>query len=342
MEDRNMSFFQGPITNKYPSGETTIAVVYELIKSKKLKYVTEKVRSGALEKTELPYFTPSCTCSSRADDKVISYSGIMHLDFDDVLKKYGIDPETVKRLLSGDKELNFNLIFVSPSGNGLKAFLTVEAGRIEEHELYYSAVEKYILDTYGLKADSSCRNVSRACFLCHDPEPYWYKDLFVERETLLKLLPAPVPGCACRDVACNVSTGTSAAPSCNSSKIREISNSDSTGVPVFGKPDYTNEPRPSDLLNRLPQVHDRAVRDIQTDGWIQVNEVLWRRPGKEGGCSAIWNFWDHEGIFFFTNFSSNAPVFGRRGYTDVQIICMLEFNNDWNSCITGLAQQYLQ
>ncbi len=187
-EDRKMSFFSGPITNKYPNSETTLAVLKELIRSGKLKYVTDCVHNGTMDKKELMYFTPACTCSSRADDKVTGYSGIPGLDFDDVLKKYGIDPETVKRLLAEDKVLNFNLIYVSPSGKGVKAFFTIDGGRIEEYELTYSAAEKHLLETYGLKADPSCRNVSRACFLCHDPEPYWNPDGFVERETLLNML----------------------------------------------------------------------------------------------------------------------------------------------------------
>jgi hypothetical protein len=118
--------------------------------------------------------------------------------------------------------------------------------------------------------------------------------------------------------------------------------STSTSVPSFGKPTYTSDERPSDLLNRMSQVHERALSDLRTDGWYQKGD-MWRRSGKNGGSfSAIFNFYEKEGLYIFTNFSSNSPHFGRRGYSDVQVICELEFGGNFLKCIAELAQQYLR
>jgi hypothetical protein len=95
-------------------------------------------------------------------------------------------------------------------------------------------------------------------------------------------------------------------------------------------------------LNRDPRVHERAVAALKADGWVQKSDDLWRRPGKDGGNSAIYNYFDREGIYFFTNFSSNSPHFGRKGYTDTMLICELEFQGSWDLCIAELANLYLE
>ena len=40
------------------------------------------------------------------------------------------------------------------------------------HSNYFAAVANYILQTYGVEVDKSGRDISRACFLPHDPQAY--------------------------------------------------------------------------------------------------------------------------------------------------------------------------
>jgi len=70
-----------------------------------------------------------------------------------------------------DYELDPALIFTSPSGDGLKVIVAVaiDAG---SHSDYFDAISTHLINTHGLQADPSGRDVPRACFLCHDPFVY--------------------------------------------------------------------------------------------------------------------------------------------------------------------------
>ena len=227
------------------------------------------VRKGKADKNRVcPNTTTAGVFSYDNDKGIITYSGCPNVDIDDTFKNYGLHPEAVKRLLAGDTFLNFNLLNVSVRGNGVKGILTVQGGIAEEHLLYYSAIEKYILDTYGIKIDPSCRNISRAYYLSYDPDVYYNPEGYVERALLLALLPAPA-----------AATATAAAPATPPYV------STATSVPSFGNSTYSVGERPSDLLNRMAQVIERSKRALKADGWIENGE-LWRRPGKNGGSSA--------------------------------------------------------
>jgi hypothetical protein len=63
------------------------------------------------------------------------------------------------------------MCFVSPSGNGLKVFIEVDTG-MEHHDTAYQQVQKYYEDATGLKADSSCKDITRLCFMSYDPNLY--------------------------------------------------------------------------------------------------------------------------------------------------------------------------
>jgi hypothetical protein len=334
-ESREMSFYDSPITNKVPCCVTTLAVVMELIKSKKLKLVTELARKDKAKKNRiLCYITPSGVFFYCKDSGIMVYSGYLNFDFDNLFKTYGLHPEAVKRLLAADTFLNFNLINISVSGDGIKGILTVKDGRLEEHEKYYSVIERYILDTYGLKVDSSCRNVSRAYYLSYDPDVYYNASGFVDRESLLALLPAaPCTG----DPMWSPSSPTPSSPSAPSYV------STATSVPAFDKPTYTTGERPSDLLNRLDSIYRRALKDlVEMDGWtLHADGIHLTREGKKGGTSAIFNYYAEYGFPVMTNYSSSAKSFGVKGWAPVQIICRLEFQNDWNRCVSELARQYL-
>ena len=60
-------------------------------------------------------------------------------------------------------------MFRSPSGDGLKWIIRIN---LEEtsHINYFQAVSNYLSKTYSLQADKSGKDISRACFLPHDPD----------------------------------------------------------------------------------------------------------------------------------------------------------------------------
>ncbi len=377
IEEIFFSYFNPGVHQTILAKKITIPEVVERIRSEMYKKATLLIRAGKALKTKIldsvifaGIFDIRCEAGLREYSTLIVFD-IDFLDF----------ASTLKWRLSIDVFLKVVLAFISPGGQGLKFVVRVKGGIPEEHELYFNAVTRYMKGAFGIEIDRSGKDKSRLCFLCWDPAVFYSPEGYVEREALLRLLPPAVVEIACRDArrassdlkpcvsgdkkqtlnpepqtlkkvhAKGAEKGAEEAAAAGAAAVfpataaaTATSSTNATSVPVFTKPDSTNEPRPSDLLNRMPQVHERAVAALKADGWQQnSNEDLWTRPGKDlkEGCSAIYNLHDTEGIWFFTNFSTNSPHFGRRGYTDVQILCQLEFYGNWQKCISDLANQYL-
>src|SRR5439155_7046656 len=59
--------------------------------------------------------------------------------------------------------------FVSPTGDGLKAVFRANADPAK-HKASFLAVEKHVRGLTGLQIDEACSDVSRLCFLSHDPD----------------------------------------------------------------------------------------------------------------------------------------------------------------------------
>jgi len=124
-------------------------------------------------KRELPAFSMSCDAESReasvaVENRGIQPTGILQVDLDH------IDPEkidAVRRDLGGHPSVAF--VFLSPSGNGIKAGLCIEgAGDPARHKLAFRMAEKIISDLTGLKMDPATKDVQRLCFVSYDPDLY--------------------------------------------------------------------------------------------------------------------------------------------------------------------------
>ena len=177
------SFFNGPITNTRPNSSGTIADVYRGLTSNYYKEKTAQLRNTIdpaerrKAKKNLDYVTFSGTFrQSRAKENLIQHSGYICIDLDH------IEPpqiEVIKATLLKDKMLETQLLFISPSGNGLKWVVEVDLNICPDHETNYNGISYYLKNTYpdlltiDIKTiDQNCKDVSRACFLCHDPEAY--------------------------------------------------------------------------------------------------------------------------------------------------------------------------
>ena len=75
-------------------------------------------------------------------------------------------PKTTYTKLNGTAKVT-----VKASGDGLKWIININTAEVS-HEEYFNAVANYLRQTYGLEADKSGKDVSRACFLPYDPEAY--------------------------------------------------------------------------------------------------------------------------------------------------------------------------
>ena len=124
-------------------------------------------------KRSLAAFTLSASCLTRAkdvplDSKMTGHSGWLQADLDAKDNPQLADLDEVRRLLVDDPHIGF--VFVSPSGQGLKAGVRIDGDR---HSEAFFAAEDYFLHKYGLQIDRSTKDPLRLCFVSWDPDLQW-------------------------------------------------------------------------------------------------------------------------------------------------------------------------
>jgi len=167
------SFFRCPVTNTQPNAEISLLDAYKVIKSNRYKARTAELRNiGASETANkykriyLDYVTFSGVFTKRCDASLIQHSGLLTLDFDHVSNLVEL-----KQTLISDRYFNTALLFVSPSGDGLKWIIPIDLMEAT-HQQWFASVAAYLKATYCLEVDKSGKDISRACFLPYDHEVY--------------------------------------------------------------------------------------------------------------------------------------------------------------------------
>ena len=169
----SFSFFKAPVRNTIPHKSISLLDAYNYIVGDYAKQRTEKIRSikdpkqaRQFKASTFDYCTFSGTFQTRNDKALISHSGLLCIDFDHLQKV-----DMLRNQLLQDEYFETQLLFVSPSGDGLKWIISIDTKQ-STHSNYFAAVAYYILQTYGVEVDKSGRDISRACFLPHDPQAY--------------------------------------------------------------------------------------------------------------------------------------------------------------------------
>src|SRR5574344_1349380 len=171
--ETSFSFFKAPVQNIIPHKSISLLDAYNYIVGEYAKQRTEKLRgikepkqSRQFKANNFDYCTFSGVFTSRNDKKIVQHSGLMAVDFDHLPNL-----EEVRQSLLADEYFDTQLLFVSPSGDGLKWIIPIDTSATP-HSEYFTAVANYILQTYGIEVDKSGRDISRACFLPHDPQAF--------------------------------------------------------------------------------------------------------------------------------------------------------------------------
>ena len=167
------SFFKAPISNTKPHKAVSLRDAYNYIVGDFAKQRTEQLRAfgdAKLARTfkaaNFDYCTFSGTFSSRNDKALIKHSGLLCVDFDHLNSV-----ETLFERLLSDEYFDTQLLFRSPSGDGLKWIIPINLIQAT-HGNFFAAVANYIQQTYGVEVDKSGRDISRACFLPYDPQAF--------------------------------------------------------------------------------------------------------------------------------------------------------------------------
>ncbi len=169
--EKAFSLFESPVRNVIPKKIMTLAEAYHLIKgdtyksrTAELRALTDSTQRRKFKANRFDYVTFSGVFKKRSNDQLVQHSGLLTIDFDHVSNM-----EDLKGKLLDDEYFETQLLFVSPSGDGLKWVIETNLQK-HSHSQFFKAVHAYIKHTYGVEIDQSGKDVSRACFLPHDPE----------------------------------------------------------------------------------------------------------------------------------------------------------------------------
>jgi len=120
--------------------------------------------AAAEPKKRLPGVLFSGTFSRRAASALVQHSGLICADLDEL----GTALEPTFELVASDPHTL--ACFRSPTGTGLKVVCRVDPTK--PHAESFQALEHYMLEHFGLEIDQACKDVSRICFVSHDPEAF--------------------------------------------------------------------------------------------------------------------------------------------------------------------------
>lgn len=144
-----------------------IGLVIKRIKDGATKDLVKKIRKtkDKTERNELKKLLPAVCFSGvfnkRKDSAIQEHSGFICLDFDGY-EKIKLLSEHKEKL---SKDPYVYCVFVSPSGNGLKAIVKVPADK-DNHINYFNSLGIYFDSKYF---DKACKNISRVCYESYDP-----------------------------------------------------------------------------------------------------------------------------------------------------------------------------
>ena len=173
---RQFSFYNSPITNLKPSREIILIELFELIKKnefirdKTIYYRSNEIdknKKDEFKKTQFNYITVSGTFYKRLANGIKDYSGYCCIDCDSLTKE---ELHTIIEFSKLDKHIL--LSFTSPN-EGYK--IIIRTGSVLNHKNVFNAFRNYLSISTGIdfvKFDSSGSDISRACFICHDPNVY--------------------------------------------------------------------------------------------------------------------------------------------------------------------------
>lgn len=183
-----------------PDEAWTARDVYEFVTSGKAAEATRMLREmkanpattpqqlAEFKKRNFQYVTPSgLFAPTRRRENLVSHSQILCIDFDHL----GLDgePQMWRDRLEEDRLFVTSNCFVSPSGDGLKWWVSIDTSRAT-HEEWFDAVSMYLKQRHGLMADRACRDVTRPCFLPNDPDCY-YNTAFDSQFPISEFEPKP-------------------------------------------------------------------------------------------------------------------------------------------------------
>lgn len=169
----DFSFFEKPVTNTIPSGIMSILDVYKAISgadyassTRVLRGISEIDRARAFKSRNFDFICASGIFSKRCETGLVRHSNLIVIDFDHLKRLHQL-----KTALINNPYFDTVMIFISPSGDGLKWIVKIDLEK-NTHLQWFRAIETYVKINYHIQIDKSGKDVSRCCFLPYDPCVY--------------------------------------------------------------------------------------------------------------------------------------------------------------------------
>lgn len=156
------------------TGSRTLEQIYTGIKNGSVKDLVNKIRNAQneKEKDDLKKLSYAFTVSgifqeNRRYENLITYTGLLVLDIDD------LQPEKVIEVADHAKSIEYSkMVFVSPSGLGVKIIIGVDSDQ-NHHETAYKQVVAFYQKELGVKFDEKTKDIPRLCYMSYDENAYF-------------------------------------------------------------------------------------------------------------------------------------------------------------------------
>lgn len=174
LKEPRIQFYEKPVRNAVSHRALSVEDVFCLISTfkyrdntLKLRSITDEKERKAFKAANFDFVTFSGLFSYRKDDCLTKHSGLMSLDIDHVGERL----KELKASLPQDPYFETELLFTSPSGDGLKWVVEIDLNDCD-HRTWFRAIQNYVRQAYDVEIDEKCINESRTCFLPFDATVY--------------------------------------------------------------------------------------------------------------------------------------------------------------------------
>lgn len=146
------------VINRIKTGDSIELI--NKVREAKTKQEANKLKEG------LPCILFNGTFSERNSNSLINHSGLMVVDFD----KYPSNEDMIEHFETLKQNNHFILLFISPSGNGIKGVVKVsnELDKNSHPKVFTQFQDDFNFDYW----DKSNSNIDRVCFESYDPNIY--------------------------------------------------------------------------------------------------------------------------------------------------------------------------
>lgn len=123
------------------------------------------------KKQRLPSATFGGVFSRRSKETLLESSGYITIDIDHISDS-SLSLSELRSTILKDTEIGWRLVFVSPSGDGLKVICETSAEVVDDdsYKRVYESLSYYLSSTYGIEVDKGGKDICRTTLLCYDPD----------------------------------------------------------------------------------------------------------------------------------------------------------------------------